>query len=169
MTDYIAQADKFLADTGTTLEVTYLRTAPYFHGDKDSRDIYQFTLKNARGSYTSEFGNSLCATEARELAQKYRGFCSVWDVSHKEEARIKAAIKIHKAHPTPNSYDILAGLEKYEVSPIFENWASELGYDSTPMSGYPKIRAMHDACLVQYSAIRRMFTEEQMEQLQEIQ
>jgi hypothetical protein len=33
MSEYTKQADKFLADTATTLIIEYLRTAPYFKGN----------------------------------------------------------------------------------------------------------------------------------------
>jgi len=46
--EYIKRAEQFLADTGTTFKIEYLRTGPYFHGDKGIRDIYRFTLINAR-------------------------------------------------------------------------------------------------------------------------
>ena len=147
MSEYTMQADKFLSDTGTVLTVEYLRTAPYFQDDKESRDIYRFTLTNARGSYSSEYGDSINNTEAR----------------------IKAAIKSHKAHPKPSAYDILACVEKYQPEPIFAEWARDFGYDDAPMRDYPKIQAIHQACLSQYAGIARLFTAAQMEQLQEIQ
>jgi len=167
VSEYTEQAEKFLADTQTTLTVEYLRTAPYFHSDKESRDIYRFTLKNERGEYSSEFGNSIRATEDRANACKYRAG-STWRPSAKDEAALKASIARHKEHPKPNAYDILSCIEKSEPEPIFEDWARELGFDDAPMVDYPKIRAIHDACLTQYAGICRLFTPEQMEQLQEI-
>lgn len=166
--EYLQQAEKFLADTGTTLTVEYLRTAPYFYGSKENRDIYRFTLKNTRGEYSREFGNSIKATKARALASKYKTPSQTWDLPPQKAAQVKAKIAQHNATPKPDAYDILAGIEKYEVDPIFENWARESGYDVVPLHDYSKIRALHEGCLAQYVGLRKLFTAEQMEQLQEI-
>jgi len=164
MNEYIKQANDFLESTGTTFKIEYLRTGPYFTDDNESRDIYAFTLSNTRGSYSAKFGSSMRATHDRATAAAYRA-CSAYG---KDEAKIKAAITRHKANPTPSAYDILSGLEKYGVNPIFTEWADDLGYNDAPMSDYPKIVAIHQACLAEYAALRRMFTAEQMDALGEI-
>lgn len=144
MSEYTERADRFLVDTGTKLSIEYLRTAPYFIGETKSRDVYRFTLSNARGSYSHEFGNSIQATENREAAHT---------------ARIRA--------PLPSAYDILAGIGGH-VEPIFEDWVRDEGYDAAPMTDYPKVRGLHDDCLRESQALARMFTPEQSEQLSEI-
>jgi len=140
MNEYEKQAEQFLADTETTLNIQYLRTGPYFHDDEESRDIYQFTLSNARGSYSAQFGDSLQSTMDR--------------------AR-------YKAHKLPTAYDILSVIGDY-VEPTFVDWCDYFGYSDAPMQDYPKIRAIHDACLAESAALARMFTPEQLEQLREI-
>lgn len=162
---YEEQANKFLADTGTTFKIEYLRTGPYFHGDKESRDIYRFALSNTRGSYSSEFGDSIRNTEDR-LAAK-RPFSDKYMMIEREKKAHDAAVKRHKAHPHPTAYDVLAGMGYY-TSPIFEEWVSDCGYDDAPMADYPKIRAVHEACVRESVALERMFTPDQMEQLAEI-
>ena len=60
-------ATDFLRSTGTTLDLTYLRTAQYFPVDRDSRtqrNIYRFVLRNTRGEYSGEFGASVYASQA---------------------------------------------------------------------------------------------------------
>ena len=166
MNEYTKQADDFLQATGTTFKIEYLRTGPYFADDKESRDIYQFTLKNERGEYSATFGNSLQATQDRANAAKYRGF-SKYPPNPKEEAKIKASITRHKAAPMPTAYDILVGLGHY-TDPVFENWAADCGYDDAPMKDYVTIRAIHDACLKEQQAMERLFTAEEREVLQEI-
>ncbi len=170
--DYTKQAEQFLTDTNTVLVVEYLRTAPYFQGDKKSRDVYRFTLNNACGSYSSEFGNSMHNTEARALFKRYGSRAPIvggWSSSRElKEARDYKVILLNKSYLPPNAYDVLACLEKYQPEPLFKEWAREVGYDDAPMLDYPKIQAIHQACLSQYAGIRRLFTDEQMEQLQEI-
>lgn len=166
MNEYEKQATDFLEKTGTTFEIKYLRTGPYFAGDKDSRDIYSFTLRNKRGEYTATFGDIIRNTEDRDNALKYRA-ASTWDPDPKKEAAIKASIARHKAKPKPTAYHILAGMGYY-TEPLFEDWISECGYDDAPMLDYPKLRAIHDACLKESAAMERLFTAEELEMLQEI-
>lgn len=141
MSKYTEQADKFLADTGTAFTIQYLRTGPYFHDDENSRDVYRFTLSNARGSYSAQFGDSLQATQNRANAVP--------------------------SYAVPTAYDVLAGMGQY-TEPLFSDWCAEYGYDGAPMGDYPKIRAIHDACLAESAALARMFTPGQLEQLGEI-
>jgi len=140
MNEYEKQAEQFLTDTGTIFDIRYLRTGPYFRDDKESRDIYQFTLSNTRGSYSAQFGDSLQSTMDR--------------------AR-------YNDHKSPTAYDILAVIGDY-VEPIFNEWVLEMGYSDAPMRDYLKIRAIHDACLAESVALARMFTPGQLEQLREI-
>ena len=68
MNEYTQQAEQFLIDTETTLNIVYLYTGQYFKDDTDSRDIYQFTLTNKRGSYRAKFGDSIHNTKRRIFA-----------------------------------------------------------------------------------------------------
>ena len=140
-TDYEQQAQDFLDATGTTLTVEYIKTAKYFHGDKEARDIFRFTLTNERGSYSSTFGDSILAT----------------------------ANRMDKTHDMPSAYTILACLEKYEPDPDFFSWCRGFGYDDSPVTDYPRIKAIHDACIEQFTGLSAIFTDLEMENLQEIQ
>lgn len=170
--EYTQQAEQFLADTDTEFKIQYLRTGPHFADDKESRDIYRFTLTNERGSYSSEFGASLNDTAARALFKRYGSRAPItggWSSpAELKEAKQYKAMIANKSYLPPSAYDVLACLEKYQPEPIFEDWVREFGYNDAPMVDYPKIRAIHEACLKQYAGISRMFTAEQMEQLREI-
>jgi len=58
MNEYQAQAEKFLSDTGTTLEIKFLKHDKYFDDDY-KRDIYQCTLIRNSRKYSFTFGQSL--------------------------------------------------------------------------------------------------------------
>lgn len=141
MSEYTEQAEKFLTDTGTTFTIEYQFTGPYFQGDKDKRDVYRFMLKNAKGEYSSTFGDSIRNTEDR--------------------------VKYAKGYKKPSAYEILACLEKYEPD-TFDNWLLDTGYSGQPVSEYPNVLKMWTSCMEQYRGLRKIFTEEQMEQLREI-
>ena len=171
MSEYTDQAEKFLTDTGTTFEIVYQYTGPYFTGDKEKRDVYRFTLKNAKGEYSSTFGNSQNATEARALFKIYGARAPItggWSSSKdlKEAAKYKAILR-NKSYLPPSAYDVLACLEKYEPD-TFDNWCAECGYNDKPLSEYPNVLKVWTSCVEQYRGIARLFTAEQMEQLREI-
>lgn len=45
MNDYEKQAQDFLDATGTTIEKKFLKCDKYFDDDKESRNIWEITLK----------------------------------------------------------------------------------------------------------------------------
>ena len=63
ISEYDQQALDFLESTGTSFDIQYLYTGTYFEGDTEERDIYQFTLKNDKGAYSSKFGDSIYNTK----------------------------------------------------------------------------------------------------------
>jgi hypothetical protein len=64
----------------------------------------------------------------------------------------------------PNLYDILSCLEKYGYED-FEDFCSNLGYDSDSRTAEKTFKAVQR----EYTAICRLFTSEQIEELREIQ
>lgn len=58
-TDYKKQAADFLTATGTEFKAVYKSHDFYFDGDKETRDIYNITLKNSRNRFRFTFGQSL--------------------------------------------------------------------------------------------------------------
>lgn len=63
--------------------------------------------------------------------------------------------------PTP--YDILSCLQKYEVG-TFENFCGDFGYDTDSIKALKVYEAVKD----EYLNIARLFNEDELEQLQEI-
>ena len=60
-TDYQKQAIGFLKETGTTFTSTFKTHDFYFPEDKETRDIYNITLKNDRHRYRFTFGQSIAS------------------------------------------------------------------------------------------------------------
>ena len=63
MTNYQEQALQFLKDTKTSLKINFYKKDVYFKDDYKKRNIYKCTLKNAKGSYTFTFGDSIHNTQ----------------------------------------------------------------------------------------------------------
>lgn len=168
MIEYTEQAEQFLADTGTECSIVYLYTGQYFDCDKESRDVYQFTLTNARGIYSARFGNSIYNTEARALFEKYGSRAPIiggWSSPRelKEAAKYKAMIA-QKAYLPPSAYHVLACLTKNDPG-TFADFCADFGYDSDSI----KAQKIYFAVQEEWNAIRRMFSNEQIDQLREIQ
>ena len=61
-TNYQQQANDFLAITGTTLTVTFLKHGKHFTDDKEERDVYECELKRGNRSYKFKFGQSIACS-----------------------------------------------------------------------------------------------------------
>lgn len=167
MSEYTKQAEQFLADTATEFSIVYLYTGPHFDDDKESRDVYQFTLKNSRGIYSAKFGDSIANTEARALFRKYGargpitgGWSSPRDL---QEAKKYKQMLANKRYLPPSAYDVLACLTKYDPG-TFADFCGDFGYDTDSI----KAQKVYFSVQQEWEGVRRLFTSEQLEQLGEI-
>lgn len=64
----------------------------------------------------------------------------------------------------PNAYDVLAVITKYEIG-NFEDFCSEFGYDTDSRSAFKTYKAV----MKEWKNVEKLFTPDQLEQLQEIQ
>jgi hypothetical protein len=175
MTDYQKQANDFLEKTGASLEVKYLKTDKYFEDDKEIRDIYEVTLKRGTRIYTFTFGQSIAhsgkyhiqygplriaPTHNLKEAQKW--------VSDKFGYHEICNLKPNPKFEEPDAYSILACLEKYELG-SFEDFCSEFGYNDRPLSDHAKVMKIYEGCKEQYNSLEKLFSDEEMHELREIQ
>lgn len=70
----------------------------------------------------------------------------------------------HQPRKTPTPYDVLTCVEKNEPA-TFEEWCSELGYDSDSR----KAEKVYQAVQVEWRKVQQFFSAAEIEQLQEIQ
>jgi len=136
---YQQQAIDFLKESNTKLDIKYLHTGKHFHDDTEERDIYLFTLTNDKFSYSANFGDSIRNTEKRKIAKNYK----------------------------PNEYDVLSCLDVLHVD-SFEEFCFEFGYDDLPLSEHDNVMRIFLKCREQSNALKKLFTNDQLEQLQEI-
>lgn len=166
MSEYEQQAQQFLTDTGTLLEIVYMYTGPYFDGDKESRDVYTFTLKNAKGQYSGKFGDSVRDTAINAICKSRGSFtreqAKMAGIARKTDHETNlAARKLKPVKPT--AYSILACLTKYDPG-SFADFCADYGYDTDSR----KAEKTYFAVQEEYNGLRRMFTSEQLEAMQEI-
>lgn len=170
MTEYQAQAKQFLADSNATMEISFIgkEIPSHWLGETKPHNKYQFTITTPKGKYTSYFWDSLHNTEVSEVSertyaqQKYKA--SYDCLRSHEKAKARAELAKLKANAIPTEYDILACVEKYGYD-SFSDFCAEFGYSTDSISA----RETFLACGEEYVCLRRIFTEEQMEELRKIQ
>ena len=164
--DYHEQAAEFLHKVGTTIKVEFNRQGKYFDGDKEERDIYDVTLKRESRSYTFAFGQSInCSgrfwkygdhkqgiSQGRQtgIPGVHRPFSCDWDNN--------------KGFAAPSAYNVLSCLTKYDPG-SFEDFCGEFGYDTDSRSAEKTYQAVKN----EYSNLCRLFTDAELELMQEIQ
>lgn len=69
--EYETQAQNFLNETRTTFTAKYLYTGHYFPDDKETRPIYEITLRTPKGSHTFKFGDCVANKEKPKRISPY--------------------------------------------------------------------------------------------------
>lgn len=180
MNEYEKQAQDFLNATGTTINVerAEVQTPPNWGGYKGKHGIkYDVTIKNARAEYKFPFWDSIANAEKYEALVTVKNF-SARDTSAyfhaqdllKKELGVKLGwAGLHKKFDEyadklkPGAYDILACLDQL-YSDSFEDFCAEFGYDTDSRTA----ESTYNAMLEQDRQLRRMYTLDELELLQEV-
>jgi aspartokinase len=167
--EYTKQAEDFLKKTETKIEFEYLGCSENeMWKDNIFRDVYKITLSNARGKYSFKLWDSQHDTEINHLTfQAYVKNTKHMDVESlrlSEKTQMMKKLKQIKEEAKPTAYDILACVEKYDVGTLDE-FCSEFGYDTDSITA----NRIFIACNDEYKNISRLFSEDEMELLREIQ
>lgn len=174
--DYQKQAQDFMDKVGATMEVKFLKHDKYFSDDKESRDIYEVTLKRGSRSFTFNFGQSINAS-GKWIASIYvqntmklstsRLTDEMYEKIKKRSHNCGDLVK-NTAYEIPTAYSVLACLQKSDPG-TFEWFCREFGYDSKPLMDYPKVRQIYESVLNEYQNVKMLFSDEEIEMLCEIQ
>jgi len=170
MNEYQEQAMKFLADTGATITSTFKKHDKYFSGDKFPRDIYSVTITRGARSFTFDFGQSI-ADSIRYLDKHIAGrwyHCDGSAVNGEKGWTAKGlaefADPISKTRKAPTEYDILACLTTYDPG-TFEDFCADFGYDEDSRQAEKTYKAVR----AEYEALARLFNDDELEAMGEIQ
>jgi len=169
MNEYVKQAKDFLNKANAKCEIVYggiSRNETWKETAK--RNWYDVTITTSRGKMSYVFWDSINNTEIsqmtleeyveKKLKRRYSDF------SYDERKKAERELKKLKTEAVPSEYDVLACLEKYDVG-TFEDFCSEFGYDEDSRTA----ERIYIAVIKEYKDLTRIFTEEQMEELSEIQ
>ena len=169
MNEYLEQAKNFLNKANAKCEIVYggiSRNETWKETAK--RNWYDVTITTPRGKMSYVFWDSINDTEISHMTlEEYvekKLKCRYSDLPYNEQKKVERELKRLKAEAVPSEYDVLACLEKYDVG-TFEDFCSEFGYDEDSRTA----EQIYIAVIKEYKDLTRIFTEEQMEELSEIQ
>jgi hypothetical protein len=166
--EYDKQALKFLSETKTEMIISFLKYGKHFIDDKDERDIYQITLKRGERIYTFNFGQSIIHSGRYTYYSSAKGRI----VSNDKKQLNKLAgrtlslgeCKINDEQREPSAYDILASLIKNNPQ-SFKDFCADYGYFEDSI----KTKKVYDAVLDEWQNLERLYSEEELEMLRDIQ
>lgn len=169
MNEYLEQTKSFLNRANAKCEIVYGGISRNENWkEKDKRNWYDITISTPRGKMMYVFWDSIYDTEISGMTfEEYvtkKLHNRVEDMSYGEKVKAKNNLARLKAEAVPNEYDVLACLGKYDVG-TFEDFCSEFGYDEDSRTA----EKFYIAAIKEYKDLTRIFTEEQMEELREIQ
>ena len=178
MNTYQKQADDFLKKTGATLTINFFKADKYFHSDVDKRDIYNCELKRGNRVYKFTFGQSISKSlfyytigkRVIEIDRKYLLPEHKKNLIHHIQRESGYAFlnngKSDLIHypESPDAYDILACITKYNPG-SFENFCDEYGYDTDSRTA----EKIYNDVLNEWNSINRLFNDDEIEMLSEIQ
>lgn len=169
MSEYLKQATDFLAKANAKCEIEFGGVARNENWkEKEKRNWYDVTITTPKGKMSFMFWDSIHNTEITAMTleqyveKKLRRRFN--DMSYSEKKQAEKKLEKLKEEAVPNAYDVLACLEKYEVG-TFEEFCAEFGYDDDSRTA----ERIYLAVVKEYKELTRIFTEEQMEELCEIQ
>ena len=90
------------------------------------------------------------------------------DAPYNVKVKATKELTVKKAEAVPTEYDILACLQKYEVGDM-DDFMAEFGYEIKCTKDMTNFINTYNAVVKEYNDVRRCFTEEQIEAMQEIQ
>lgn len=171
MTNYIQQAEKFLKDTNTIMEIIYDGMySPRW--DNKLHCAYKIKLQNEKGKYNFTFFDSLHNTEVKKMSlseylKKYKRINNINDISYNKQQKYNKELTKLKKESQPTYYNVLACLEKYDVGTL-DDFMLEFGYECKTAKDISNVLETYSAVCEEYKNLCMLFNDEEMEQLREI-
>lgn len=172
LTDYNVQALDFLNATNTEMTVEFIENGKHFDDDKHNRDIYKVTFKRGNRKFSIRFGQSLInsakivdtvtGNEYTTDGSTLKGNLRITDMERYKSA-LGWQLRNVKGTP-PTAYDVLTCLEKYGHED-FEDFCGEFGYDTDSR----RAKKIFKSVQKEYHNVCKLWSDEEIEQLREIQ
>lgn len=181
MDNYELKANKFLKSKKIELKIEFIKNDKYFIDDEDKRDIYKILLKRDRREIFFNFGQSI-AESGFKIVYKFAGnenkFKHTFTDQHLYNSKnikkdigklfdekrnyfgFSAEIESFKLPKPPTAYDVLAGLQKYEVG-NFQDFCDNFGYSNDSI----KALKVYNNVVDEYKKVTYLFTDQEIEKM----
>lgn len=146
--NYQKQAKDFLSNAGVEMKINFFKNDYHFEDDKESnifRDIYKVVFKRKKQN---------------RIDNKISKFTVIFGNS----------IQATNNNEKPDEYDILACLQKYDLSD-FSNFCLDFGYEEfcKNCNRYNKKSIkIYKACIKEFEKVLNFFSDEELELLRDI-
>ena len=168
MNEYTKQATEFLKKANATIKIEFIGlTINREWKENTPRNLYSITLSSPAGSMTFDFWDSIYNTEVQQMnfttyaEKRYnRHFDSL---NYSEKVKAQRELKEKKAAAQPTAYDILACMTKYDPG-TFDDFCAEYGYNEDSRTA----ERIYFAVQKEYTQLAKIFTPEQLEEMQNI-
>lgn len=166
--EYIKKAEQLMKTLNVTYTIEYdgIGINPNWN-DKDKRTMYSVHLENSRGSMDFTFWSSMLEAELRKMSMD--DYCRIYmrsryqNLSYAEKSKANRAYQKKLKKYKVDIYDVVTALQKYEVG-SFSDFCDKYGYDEDSR----RAERIYLDCTDKYYKLKKMFTEEEMETLREV-
>lgn len=173
---YQEQAERFCERTNTRIMLRYVGMKPHFTDSDEPRDTWEFSIKRGAREHTGVFGDSTKNTEDR-IARMLRNDASYahnvrlgrktppmeYSIRSKRWEALSREWGAEGFGDRPTAYNILACMTTNAPQDDIDDFAAEYGY--TKPSEAIKVFA---AVQKEWKAMQALYTDEELEALQEI-
>lgn len=166
--EYEEKTREFLNKTGTIFQCSFIKYDKHFVDDKDKRDIYLITLNKGNRCYSFPFGQSI------EKSAKYTFYSSskgeIKTNNKKDIDKFVGRVvslnemRINDKQEAPTPYDVLSALTKNDVGG-FDDFCVDFGYSDDSI----KSKKIYDAVVNEYNELCKLYSDEELDLLREIQ
>lgn len=167
--DYEKQANDFLFLVGVNFSAEFVEYGKHFQDDKEERDIYKITLSRNGRKFIFKFGQSIAKSGAfivKDILPKFTKVFNDKIAATEYAARItgnRFNVKPNPEHKAPTAYDVLSCLTKSDPR-TYDDFCSEYGYEKDSRKAFKTYKAVKR----EWKNVERLFSDEEIEQLQEI-
>ena len=154
MSEYVRQAQAFLERCGATFSAKYVGTEkPKW--DNEVHSTFDCTITTPRGSLSVRFYQSIAKSVSLTLDEL---------MAYQETGIFPK----DKAHSIPTEYDVISSLQKYEPGSM-EDWFDNYWGEIESGAQLRDFLEQYQGCCDEYAKVCECFTDEQIEEMQEIQ
>ena len=154
MSEYVRQAQAFLKRCGATFSAKYVG-AEQPEWDNEVHSAFDCTITTPRGSLSVRFYQSIARSVSLTLDEL---------IAYQETG----VFPKDKAYSIPTEYDIISSLQKYEPESM-EDWFDTYWGEIKSGARLRDFLEQYRRCCDECAKVRECFTDEQIDEMQEIQ